>query len=257
MLILGLFIIMTFTVRRIIAFYIFFEASLLPIFIIVIGWGYQPERLTARLSIIIYTLFASLPLLYYIIRLNISVGAFLFIAELNYCANIRSIFSVINHILIIAAFLVKIPMYFTHLWLPKAHVEAPVIGSIVLAAILLKIGGYGLIQFSPLILFNSSVHLLIIRIRLLGGRMTAVLCVVQIDLKVLIAYSSVAHIRFVIGSILTKSYYGMCGALIIIVAHGICSSGLFSGANIIYLRSSSRNLILNKGVLNYIPSFSL
>jgi NADH-ubiquinone oxidoreductase chain 4 len=145
-----------------------------------------------------------------------------------------------------------------HLWLPKAHVEAPVSGSMILAGVLLKLGGYGLVRVFPFLIFSGlNFNFIFISISLVGGFLISLVCLRQIDIKALIAYSSVAHIGVVLGGLLTLTYWGLRGALTLIIAHGLCSSGLFRLANITYERVGRRSLIINKGLLNFIPRLSL
>ena len=253
--ILLLSLLLSFSGRRIVIFYFYFEWSLIPTFLLVIGWGYQPERLRASLRLLFYTLFASLPLLLIIFVLIKSLFVFGF-RGLPYCG--ETVFQCSPLLILIRrfAFMVKFPIYFVHLWLPKAHVEAPVSGSIILAGILLKLGGYGLLRLRPLMVINI-VSLPYCIIAMWGGSILRVICLRHRDIKVLIAYSSVVHMALVITGILSSNRWGMEGRMIIIIAHGACSSGIFAQANIIYERRHSRRLILNKGYLNLIPLISL
>jgi len=159
---------------------------------------------------------------------------------------------------VIIAFLVKLPIFFVHLWLPKAHVEAPVAGSIILAGVLLKLGGFGVCRVIPLVyrgVLNYRGYLVgvgLIRIIYVGF-----ICCRLNDLRALVAYSSVAHIGLVLAGLLTIYIWGFNGGLIIIVSHGLSSSGLFCVVNIFYERSGRRSIFLNKGILLLFPAFSL
>nr|BDU79015.1 NADH dehydrogenase subunit 4 [Homona magnanima] len=244
---------MTFSVMNLFLFYLFFEGSLIPTLLLIMGWGYQPERIQAGLYLLFYTLFASLPLL---------LGIFYIFNEMNYIMMYFLKFLNLNLYLLyfsmIMAFLVKMPMYFVHLWLPKAHVEAPVSGSMILAGIMLKLGGYGLLR---VMVFLQQVGLkfnfIWVIISLLGGFYVSLNCFCQVDIKSLIAYSSVAHMSLVIGGIMTLSYWGFLGSYVLMIGHGLCSSGMFCLANINYERLHSRSLFINKGMMNFMPSMSL
>lgn len=233
-------------------FYIFFEVSLIPTLFLIVGWGYQPERLQAGVYLLFYTLFASLPML---------VSLFFFYENNNTLIIsffINDLFSVLIFFSINMVFFVKIPLYLIHLWLPKAHVEAPVSGSIILAGVMLKLGGYGLIRLFPIFVgVGQIIRNFFIRISLVGGVIVSLICLRQRDIKSLIAYSSVAHIGLVVCGLFTFSYWGLVGSLLIIISHGLCSSGLFCLANISYERLIRRSLYLNKGLINLMPSMSL
>lgn len=244
-------LIIFFSVLNIFLFYFFFEVRLIPIIFIILGWGYQPERLQAGIYLFFYTIIASLPILLLLIYLyNIFYS-------LNYMY-LGDIDSLIFYLIINIVFFVKIPIFLVHLWLPKAHVEAPVSGSIILAGVILKIGGFGLIRFLKLFLgLRIKINFIFINLSLLGGVLIGLVCVRQRDIKSLIAYSSVIHIGLILRGLLTLRIWGLRGAIWIIVAHGLCSSGLFFLVNINYERFYSRSLYLNKGILNLAPSLSI
>ncbi|YP_009270980.1 NADH dehydrogenase subunit 4 (mitochondrion) [Agrilus planipennis] len=233
-------------------FYLFFEISLIPTLILILGWGYQPERIQAGAYLLFYTLFASLPMLIAIFYL-VDIFDSLFLSFFDYPIDSLILFFCVNLV-----FLIKLPMYFIHLWLPKAHVEAPVSGSMILAGIMLKLGGYGMLRMMKLFVgVLSCMNYIFIGISVLGGVFISFLCLRQTDVKSLIAYSSVAHMGLVLGGIITFTYWGFCGALVMMVAHGLSSSALFCLANITYERVGSRSLFLNKGMINLMPSMAL
>nr|ATL63091.1 NADH dehydrogenase subunit 4 [Cassida circumdata] len=244
-------LVMTFSLMNLFFFYLFFEFSLIPLLMIIIGWGYQPERLMAGIYMIFYTLFFSFPMMIGLFYLYKKFNSFMFF-ELNFDGNI------VLYLFINMIFFVKIPMFMIHLWLPKAHVEAPVAGSMILAGVTLKLGGYGLIRMMKIFLsLNFKFNIFFMVLSLLGGVYISLICLYQTDIKLLIAYSSVSHMSMVMSGILTLNYSGFLGSLFLMIAHGLCSSGLFCIANIYYERFNSRSMYLLKGLLKVFPSLGL
>lgn len=255
--ILALILIIAFSANNLISFYIFFEASLIPTLLLILGWGYQPERLQAGAYLIIYTITASLPLLLIISLLYFYSGHISFLIPIQKIP-LFSLYPSLLWIIFILAFLIKTPLFLTHLWLPKAHVEAPVAGSIILAGLLLKLGTFGLLRTASIFqALNKTLAPIIIRIALVGGTITRIICLRQTDIKALIAYSSVRHIGLATGGIITCTSWGWFGALAIIISHGLCSSALFALANITYETTHRRRIYINKGLLTLFPTITI
>nr|AJQ17846.1 NADH dehydrogenase subunit 4 [Dawkinsia denisonii]BAV70128.1 NADH dehydrogenase subunit 4 [Dawkinsia denisonii] len=249
------FLIMAFGATEIIMFYIMFEATLIPTLIIITRWGNQTERLNAGTYFLFYTLAGSLPLLVALLLLQYSSGTLsMLILQYSQPLQLNSWGHMIWWAGCLIAFLVKMPLYGVHLWLPKAHVEAPVAGSMVLAAVLLKLGGYGMmrmmIMLDPL---SKELAYPFIILALWGIIMTGSICLRQTDLKSLIAYSSVSHMGLVAGGILIQTPWGFSGAITLMIAHGLVSSALFCLANTMYERTHSRTMMLARGLQVIFP----
>nr|QIV24557.1 NADH dehydrogenase subunit 4 [Utra nitida] len=243
---------LTFSSLNFFLFYLFFEISLIPTLIFIVGWGYQPERVEAGIYLLFYTLLLSLPMMVSIFFLYKNCGTLEFNLIEGHTNNLMM------YLCMNGVFFVKIPMFFVHLWLPKAHVEAPVAGSMILAGVMLKLGGYGLLRVMKLFLeVNLKFNFIFITISLVGGFFVSLICLRQSDVKSLIAYSSVAHMGMALSGIMALNIWGFWGCLVMMVAHGLCSSGLFCLANISYERVGSRSLYFNKGLLNIMPNLAL
>ena len=232
-----------FTANNLSLLYILFELRLLPIFFIVIGWGYQVERAKASTAIVLYTMAGSLPLLLLVGLTGLNRP--LSVAQL--CAGPTGLGTGLL-VLPIVAFLVKLPMVGVHIWLPKAHVEAPVVGSMFLAAVLLKLGGFGLLLFRGLFTATSIV-LLLIRVRAVGAIGVAILCCQTLDLKVLIAFTSVGHMAFVVIGVALGTHLRATVGALVLLRHGFRSSLGFFIAYILYKLTGSRRLLINKALI--------
>jgi len=232
-------------------FFFFFESRLIPLVVMVIGWGNYPERIQARIYLIFYTFLASFPLLIgiFFIFENLKLMDFYLIVNLNFF---------FLYFLIIFSFLVKMPIYLFHLWLPKAHVEAPIFGSMLLAGLILKLGGYGMIRrFKVIQIRCIKFSFIFIIISLVGSFYVALICLNQFDMKLIVAYSSVVHIALVLLGVINLRYMGILGSFILIVGHGLCSSGLFVLVNLVYERIGRRSLVFVKGLLSKFSSLVL
>ncbi len=237
-------------------FYVFFEATLIPMFIIIGVWG-GPNRVYAAVKFFLYTLAGSLLALVALIYLyNISDGSFSLIDY--YQLPIPMVPQILIFLAFMTAFAVKVPMWPVHTWLPDAHVEAPTGGSVVLAAIMLKLGAYGFIRLSLPILPDAS-HALagfVIFLSLVAVVYIGLVALVQADMKKLIAYSSISHMGFVTLGIFIFNAHGLEGAIIQMISHGFISGALFLCVGVLYDRMHSRQIADYGGVVNRMPVFA-
>jgi NADH-quinone oxidoreductase subunit M len=237
-------------------FYVFFEATLVPMFVIIGVWG-GPNRVYAALKFFLYTLLGSLLALVALIYLyNASGGSFSLPVwyDLPLPLNVQ----VLVFVAFFAAFAVKVPMWPVHTWLPDAHVEAPTGGSVVLAAIMLKLGGYGFIRLSMPIAPDASHYLsgFVIALSLIAVVYIGLVALVQSDMKKLIAYSSISHMGFVTLGLFIFNPQGIEGAVIQMVSHGFVSGALFLCVGVLYDRLHSREISDYGGVVNRMPVFA-
>nr|QDO71843.1 NADH dehydrogenase subunit 4 [Brachidontes mutabilis] len=245
----------SFSLSNFFFFFFFFESVLIPTLFLILVWGYQPERVQAGTYMVIYTSLGSFPFLFAISMMVAKGGsdnmqAMSLFVDRELCAFFW---------FYMLGFLVKLPMFPFHLWLPKAHVEAPVVGSMILAGVLLKLGGYGMLRYMMLIVVNmtSFVYSGLMSVSLVGGLLTSLMCLRQVDLKSLIAYSSVGHMSLVILGVMSAKMVGWMGSLIMMLGHGLCSSGLFLLVNLFYKQSGSRSIVFNKGGLMLFPGLAM
>ncbi|GIX27284.1 NADH-quinone oxidoreductase subunit M [Pelomicrobium sp. G1] len=237
-------------------FYVFWEALLIPMFIIIGVWG-GPNRVYAAVKFFLYTLLGSLLMLVAFIYLYLKSGGSFSILDYHRLPLPLTV-QILIFIAFLAAFAVKVPMWPVHTWLPDAHVEAPTGGSVVLAAILLKLGGYGFLRLSLPIAPDASQVLaeFMIALSLIAIVYIGFVALVQADMKKLIAYSSVSHMGFVTLGFFLFNAYGVEGAIVQMISHGFVSGALFLCVGVLYDRLHSRLIADYGGVVNTMPVFA-
>jgi NADH-quinone oxidoreductase subunit M len=245
----------TFCALDLVLFYLFFEGGLIPMFLIIGVWG-GPRRVYASFKFFLYTLLGSVLMLLAIMAMYWEAGT-------------TDIPTLLHHAFpltlqkwawfaFLASFAVKLPMWPVHTWLPDAHVEAPTAGSVILAAILLKMGGYGFLRFSLPMFPDASAQLapLIYALSVVAIVYTSLVALVQEDMKKLIAYSSVAHMGFVTMGLFAVTAQGVAGGIFQMVSHGIVSAALFLCVGIVYDRMHTREIAAYGGLVNRMPLYA-
>jgi len=255
-LILEFFILISFLVLDFLIFYIFFEAILIPMFLIIGIWGSRTRRMKAANYFLFYAFFGSLFMLIGILIIYLTVGSTSWYNSyvFNYNLNTQKIL----WILFFFGFAIKVPLWPFHIWLPEAHVEAPTIGSIILAGLLLKLGGYGFLRFVLPIFTDATKYFLPLAITLcvIGIVYASLTTIRQVDMKRIIAYSSVAHMSYAMLGIFSLNYYGVLGGILLMLGHGLVSSALFLLVGILYDIYGTRLIKYYGGLNQVMPLFS-
>lgn len=253
----GSLLVFVFSALDILLFYVFFESILMPMFFVIGIWGSRTRKIKAAYQFFLYTLIGSVLMLLAIFLIYFEAGT----TDLQLLLNIS--FSdkkqIVLFLAFFASFAVKVPMVPFHIWLPEAHVEAPTAGSVILAGVLLKMGTYGLLRFSLCLFPGASIFFtpLIYLMSIIAVVYTSITTLRQIDLKKIIAYSSVAHMGFVTIGIFSLNLQGIEGSILIMLSHGFISSGLFLCVGVLYDRHHTRVVKYFTGIAQVMPLFTI
>ena len=237
-------------------FYIYFEGVLIPMFLIIGIWG-GPRRVYAAFKLFLYTLLGSVLMLLAMFAMYVDAGTTDIVRLMNH--NFPAELQTWLFLAFFASFAVKVPMWPVHTWLPDAHVEAPTAGSVILAGVLLKFGGYGLLRFSLPMFPLATVDFtpMVYTLSIIAVVYTSFVALVQEDMKKLIAYSSVAHMGFVTIGAFTLTVQGLEGAIYVMLSHGIVSAALFLIVGVVYDRIHSRDIEMYGGLVHRMPGYAL
>ena len=252
-------LIQIFSITDLIIFYLLFESVLIPMFIMIGVWGSRERKIFAAYQFFIYTFIGSVFMLIALLYLYILFGTSSYHFLLHWTPYLSEIESYYCWLAFFFAFAIKVPMIPVHVWLPEAHVEAPTAGSVLLAGILLKLGGYGMLRFLIPLFPKATIYFLplVYCICILGIIYTSAVTVRQVDLKKIIAYSSVAHMNFVILGLFSLNLNGIEGGIFLMLSHGIVSSALFICIGILYDRYHSRLIFYYGGLNMLMPLYSV
>jgi proton-translocating NADH-quinone oxidoreductase chain M len=253
----GSLLICVFTVLDVLFFYIFFESILIPMFLVIGIWGSRERKIRASYQFFLYTLIGSVLMLLAILTMYAQTGTtdVQILSTISFSQDLQFFF----WIAFFASLAVKVPMLPVHLWLPEAHSEAPTAGSVILAGILLKMGGYGFLRFSIPMFPEASIYFtpLVYTLSAIAVMYTSLTTLRQVDMKRLIAYSSVAHMGFVTIGMFTMNLQGIEGSIFLMLSHGIVSSALFLCVGVIYDRHKTRIINYYSGLTASMPLYSI
>ena len=249
-----LLLVLTFSVLDLFLFCIFFESLLLPMFFIILWWGSRERRIKALTYFVLYTLLGSVFLVVSLFLVYFETGSTSYYILLAWYPEQST--AVLLWALLFVVFAIKIPIFPFHIWLPEAHVEAPTVGSVLLAGLLLKIGGYGIIRFLFVLPFAQEYFQPVaVSLCLLSVWLASLMAIRQIDLKRIIAYSSIAHMNFALLGIFSNTLWGLLGGMLLMFSHGVVSSALFLLVGVLYDRYHTRLVHHYGGLVQVMPLF--